>query len=621
MFQNKPIQILIYLLFILLPAGTTAQSPDFLDESVQYVWPTDASTYLSSTFGETRSAHFHAGLDIKTWGQEGFKVYATRDGIVHRIGISPNGYGKVIYLKHDDGSYSVYAHLNRFESNLQSVADSIRLENEIKELDHFIEYKNLRYSAGDVIAYTGSTGIGPPHLHFELRTPDFQPFNPLLTNLKVSDSIPPVFSALGIESYSLEDGAPSGITTHRPSRKNGSYDFGRIQTDSPFGLAVDVYDRKNKTTNAYAVYELLLVVDADTVYSSKVDQFSYLDASQMFIDRSYPLLFERRKGFQRLFRVNGNTLPFSLHQENRGILYLDSGIHHVKIIAKDFYGNESIATLQIESSFKKENGVLPSVRAYPKPLVTNDFSAFQIPDKTVHPEFLVSDSPDLIPSNSYIESEITYLNAAYTQTLQPGKRYILHLPDQTAWLDFPEDALFDTLELSMHYKLVDGYPEISFSPSEIPLKNKIRLNIIKPDRDQNEISRMGIFRYNPGRSRYEFTGSRNGGNLINAEIARMGRYIVKSDTIPPAVKISGIRKNLGGREVLIIHARDKETGIDYVNSSVTVNGREGITEYDPDKNRLIYYHPGFALTGDLQIEATVSDRVGNKTHASFFINR
>ncbi|HMB99302.1 MAG TPA: M23 family metallopeptidase [Balneolaceae bacterium] len=621
MFQNKHIRILLYLLLVSLPVVVNAQSANFLDESVQYVWPTDASTYLSSTFGETRSAHFHAGLDIKTWGQEGFKVFATRDGIVHRIGISPNGYGKVIYLKHDDGSYSVYAHLNRFESKLQAVADSIRLEDDVKELDHIIEYKNISYSAGDVIAYTGSTGIGPPHLHFELRTPDFQPFNPLLTNLKVSDSVPPIFSALGIESYSLEDGTPSGITTHRPSRKNGTYDFGRIQSDSPFGLAVDVYDRKNKTTNAYAVYELLLIVNTDTVYSSKVDQFSYSDASQMFIDRSYPLLFERRKGFQRLYRVNGNTLPFSRHHENRGILYLDSGIHHVKVVAKDFYGNESIATLQIESSFKKKNGVLPSVRAYPKPLVTNDFSAFQIPDKNVLPEFLVSESAGIIPANRYTDPEITYLNADYTQTLHPGKRYILHLPDQTAWIDFPKDALFDTLELSMHYKLVDGYPDISFSPSGIPLQNEIRLNIIKPDRDENEISRMGIFWYNSRRSRYEFAGSKNGGNMINAEISRLDRYVVKSDTTAPAVKNIGIRKNLAGREILLIHVRDKETGIDYLNSTVVVDGKKGITEYDPDKSRLVFYHPDFKFTTGMQVVATVADRVGNKTRASFLIDK
>jgi len=619
MFKTNQFQILFTLLIFALPAGAIAQSPDFLDETAQYVWPTDASTYLSSTFAETRSAHFHAGLDIKTWGQEGFKVYATRDGIVHRIGISPNGYGKVIYLKHNDGSFSVYAHLNRFEKNLQSVADSIRLNNSLHELDHFIEYKGIRYNAGEVIAFTGSTGIGPPHLHFELRTPDSEPFNPLHTNLKVPDTIPPIFSEIAIESYSLADGTLRDIITRKSSRRNGNYDFGRIQTDSPIGVAVDVYDRKNKTTNAYAVYELLLVVDTDTVIQSTVDQFSYKDASQMFIDRSYPLLIEKRRGFQRLYRVNGNTLPFSRSNNDRGILYLDKGIHSVKIIAKDFYGNQSTATVQFESFFNKGSGVLPSIRAYPKPVHISDFAVFQIPDKTVKPEFLVSESPDLLSPTRYSPSEITYLNAAHTQTLVPGKRYILHLPDQTVWLDFPKDALFDTLEISMNYKFVNGYPEIIFSPASLPLKNKVRLNIMKPEGDKTEVKRTGIFGYNPKRNRFEYARSNNGGRLISAEISQLDRYVVKSDTIPPVVSNAGIRKKLGGRQVLSIYANDNESGIDYKNISITVNNKNGIVEYDPDRNRVIFYNPNFELNGDLQIDAIVPDEVGNKTHASFSI--
>ncbi|MGF1670982.1 MAG: M23 family metallopeptidase, partial [Balneolaceae bacterium] len=338
MINRYSLSFLLSFLFLLKTAAI-AQAPDFLDKDVHYVWPTDASTYLSSTFGETRSAHFHAGLDIKTWGQEGFRVFATREGIVYRIGITPTGYGKVIYLKHDDGSFSVYAHLNRFEKELQSVADSIRLQDRISDLDHFIEHKNIRFNAGDVIAYTGSTGIGPPHLHFELRTPEFEPFNPLYTNLKVPDTIPPVFSGLAIEEYDLEDGSLTNILTRNPVRRGTHYNFGTVQTEGPFGIAVDVYDRKDRTYNAYAVYELLLIADTDTLYRSRANQFSYKEASQMFIDRSYPLLFGKRKGYQRLYRVNGNELNFHTHNDDKGILYLDKGVHDITIIAKDFSGN------------------------------------------------------------------------------------------------------------------------------------------------------------------------------------------------------------------------------------------------------------------------------------------
>ncbi len=89
-----------------------------------YLWPTNSGKFLSSTFGETRSAHFHAGLDIKTWGREGYKVYASKDGILSRLLITNQGYGKAIYLKHKDGSYTVYAHLQKLIPSFNVLTDS-----------------------------------------------------------------------------------------------------------------------------------------------------------------------------------------------------------------------------------------------------------------------------------------------------------------------------------------------------------------------------------------------------------------------------------------------------------------------------------------------------------------
>ena len=46
-------------------------------------WPLDLKpAALTSTFGETRSSSFHAGVDLKTWGKTGYPVYAVADGWV-----------------------------------------------------------------------------------------------------------------------------------------------------------------------------------------------------------------------------------------------------------------------------------------------------------------------------------------------------------------------------------------------------------------------------------------------------------------------------------------------------------------------------------------------------------
>jgi len=313
MLNKLPAFLLSLLLFFPAFGISTANSQDlsFLSDSVSYLWPTNASPYLSSTFAETRSAHLHSGIDIRTWGREGYEVYATRDGVVHRIGIGPNGYGKVIYLKHKDDSYSVYAHLHRFEPALHAYADSIRLQDYRFELDKEMKDSVFTFKRGDIIGYTGSTGVGPPHLHFELRTPDFKPFNPLLTNLNVVDTIPPVFSALAVESLHSESLHFKSYQTIEPkSIDGGTTNFGTIHTDTPIGLAINVHDRANRTPNIYAVYKLMMVADEDTLFKSKADMFGFNESKMMFMDRSFPILAETRQGFQRLFVANGNQLPF-----------------------------------------------------------------------------------------------------------------------------------------------------------------------------------------------------------------------------------------------------------------------------------------------------------------------
>ena len=47
-----------------------------------YINPLDFRLLLSGSFGELRSNHFHTGIDIKTKGVEGQKVYAIADGYI-----------------------------------------------------------------------------------------------------------------------------------------------------------------------------------------------------------------------------------------------------------------------------------------------------------------------------------------------------------------------------------------------------------------------------------------------------------------------------------------------------------------------------------------------------------
>ena len=96
----------------------------------QYPNPVKIPVSLSATFGELRSNAFHAGVDIRTQGVEGKEVFAVADGYVSRIGVSPYGYGKVIYITHNDGFTSVYAHLSKFNKSIGEFVKSKQYESE-----------------------------------------------------------------------------------------------------------------------------------------------------------------------------------------------------------------------------------------------------------------------------------------------------------------------------------------------------------------------------------------------------------------------------------------------------------------------------------------------------------
>ena len=313
---------------LVLPITAYSQSANgFHPGKASYLWPTNASNYLSSTFAETRSRHFHAALDMKTWGRRGYKVFATRDGVLHRIAIGPDGYGKVVYLRHDDGSYSLYAHLLRFEESIQQIADSVRMEDHSFELDKTLDNLGIRINRGDVIGLSGATGIGPPHLHFELRTPTGKPFNPLLTNLKAKDTVPPRFSSLSIEPLSVFSKIENRhqLYTSRAQKRGDDYTFNIINVEGPVGLGVDVYDQADDVYNAYAVYDLKMYVNNRLFFHSRVDSFAYNETDQMFLDRVYPILKKTRAGFQRLYITDGNTLPFYRETGQSGKLDLPAG--------------------------------------------------------------------------------------------------------------------------------------------------------------------------------------------------------------------------------------------------------------------------------------------------------
>lgn len=348
----------------------------------EYLWPTDASPYMTSSFGESRPRRFHAALDVKTWNQTGYKTFAVRAGYIERMAVSPFGYGRVLYLRLDTGETAVYAHLERFNDKLQALAEQEQERAGRYRFDKSFAPGALPVQKGEVIGYTGQTGIGVPHLHFELRDARSRPINPFLRGFKIVDTISPTITDFAISPLSPGasvngDFLPAVL---KPFRQNGKWRIVEpLWVSGKVGVAIDAYDLANGVENRFGVYRLQLFVDDSLQFQTQYDRFDYSQNKFVELDRDFLL---KRRGFgdfYRLYKVAGNRLGFYSHlnhaegalvcrpeethetfmpnygldewlaasRKYQTLQTLSWGRHRLRVIAADFFGNESILEADI----------------------------------------------------------------------------------------------------------------------------------------------------------------------------------------------------------------------------------------------------------------------------------
>ena len=134
--------------------GAPIQGPGQDAPPGKYIYPvrgfpvTDVRKWRSST-------RFHHGIDVGC--PTGTPVYAANDGtVVYSSAEGTGGYGNLIEIQHPDGILTKYAHLDRY-----------------------VARSGQKVKRGQLIAYSGDTGIGSgPHLHWEIRKPSGDSIDP-----------------------------------------------------------------------------------------------------------------------------------------------------------------------------------------------------------------------------------------------------------------------------------------------------------------------------------------------------------------------------------------------------------------------------------------------------------
>ena len=527
-------------------------------------YPLEIPIILSGTFGELRPNHFHAGIDIKTKGTEGFKVYSIGDGYVSRIQITHGGYGKALYIKHDNGQSSVYAHLQKFSPKIEKIVKEIQYSKESYTFRTYPSKDEIRISEKELIGFSGNTGRSfGPHLHYELRDELDRPINPMaFKNYSVKDTIPPI--VLGLYYKLIPENSISGSNSSFNELKlkkisNNLFISDTLKTSGPVGFGINSFDRMNNTWNKMGLSNIKTNIDGDEIFNMDLNSFSYEEWRHIntFID--YPYYKNKKITIQKLFIEEFN--PLDMYKRSLG-----DGV--VKI-------NETNVTY------------LYSIKLF-------DFNKNQ--------------SEILVPIQWVKQNDLSNRELDFDNMFKLNK-------DSTYNFKFPEAKV--SVEKNSFYtdKIIQIFEEknlLHIDKDSIPLLKEIT---IKMDvsrysdsiRNKTYIGRIGE------NKKSSFVSSKKEDNYVIAKVNNLGDFMIKVDSIKPNISIIDISDNqwISNRKNLSIKISDNESGIN--NYRGTINDKWILLEYNPMKGILKYDFNDNVNRDDTKniLEVKIEDNVGN----------
>lgn len=316
-----------------------------------YVWPLKLEPQLTSSFAEFRPGRFHAGIDLRTNGV-GREVFAASDGYVSRVRCSPFGYGKAIYLQLADGNSVVYAHLSDYYPELLDAVRAEQHRTKSYTVDIALKPGQFPVKRGQQIALSGQTGIGAPHLHYELRNANEEPVNPRLLGVDWPDTTPPVIrkillSPRGLEGRINGDVLPVALTVTK--NEHGELRTAPVRASGIIGFGADVLDPGAGGYNL-GIHELRLLADGAEAFRMQHDLLSYNNHRNAAVSYHPHMRDEGR--FLLLWRWPGNRCDSYQHSPGDGWVKAPDAGGEFVVEASDFLGN----TVQVTVPLQPETG-------------------------------------------------------------------------------------------------------------------------------------------------------------------------------------------------------------------------------------------------------------------------
>jgi len=313
-------------------------------------WPLAGLDQLSATLGEVRGRTLHTGVDVRTGGLNGHPVYAPAAGAVVRVMSKPGGYGNALFLAHD-GVESVYGHLDSFgegKARLNTFIGILKLLYNSDDIDFRFDKVRPVFDRKQVVAYTGESGSGPPHLHYELRSREGY-LNPLAFH-ELRDTEPPIIERLFV--CVEENGATVSERAIGVRRGWRGYTPDEAAVSCPPGarvfLKISCYDRVN-SPNRVAVHRLGLLEGDSGVFSVRFDLIRYSDLryGHMVYDISKSTIDGSVTYTYFLCKRDGNGFS-GIGPDGDGYIVPGRDPRRFRVVAADAAGNSSVVEIVIK---------------------------------------------------------------------------------------------------------------------------------------------------------------------------------------------------------------------------------------------------------------------------------
>ncbi|PTM06616.1 MAG: hypothetical protein DA439_03615 [Bacteroidetes bacterium] len=560
----------LLLVFILTICISASYSQDSLQSNIELNLnehpPLEIPLRYSGTYGELRPNHFHAGVDLKTQGREGFPVYAVEDGFLSRIKVETGSYGKVVYLDHPKlNKTTVYAHLNRFSPKIQNYIKGEQYLHQTYEIQRYLRPTQITVKKGEIIGYSGNTGNSfGPHLHFEVRDRESEePMNPLQFGLEAKDNDPPTIQGL----YLYESEEPQVVTTFenrtmialKTVKERIQYSAtDTISVQGYYSFGIQSFDRLDLSANKNGWYRLELKRNDSLISELTIDRFNFTE--NPLINRSIDYHFYETSNNRVLLTTKeaSNPLGFFKNSPSTELFKAEVGkIDYWKLTLSDYSGNTS----SIDWTTKGVEGVKK---------LTIPFGNSTI-NQTVN--------------NQFLEAQLIAIeNSIYSME----------------GLDFQLTG--DTL---------------SIEPKEVLVRNPLLLQIIPKEIKQKPSWVSYAFFGQIGKKETKFIRKVES-DTLSVTLRNTGDFHFAYDSIAPVVTPRNFSSGqaINGYRYLEIEAEDKETGIKSFEGYL--DGQWVLFEHEPKQNRFTFDTSDILLIpGVHTLEFEVEDLLGNKAKKTF----